>query len=237
MNPSELEAHVAKAIAERTHTTDPVCRSVMKTFNQIYYGVGGAAQVWWPNSWRGVQILKCPEDLFIYQEIIHHTNPDVIIETGVAYGGSSLFLADMCDLMGHAKVVAIDVTLTNVHHRTKNHPGIRLIEGDSTAPSTFVCAREHIRSSDRVMVVLDSDHTKAHVFKELELYAPLVTLGCYLIVEDTNINGHPVAPGWGNGPYEAVDEFLETHPEFERDLSCERLLVTFNPGGYLKRIA
>jgi cephalosporin hydroxylase len=213
---------------------------VVRAFNRLYYGDFdklGKIPSFATLTWRGVRILKCPEDLFMYQEIIHRTQPDVVIETGVAFGGSALFLADMCDLMGHAKVVAIDVTLANVQERARQHAGIRLLEGNSVEPSSFARVREHVRSTDRVMVVLDSDHTKAHVLAELELYSPLVTLGCYLIVEDTNINGRPVAPGWGDGPYEAVEEFLETHPEFERDLSCERLLVTFNPGGYLKRIA
>lgn len=216
---------------------------LVSDFNRLYYGdfkETGETPPFNTLTWRGVKILKCPEDLFMYQEIIHRTNPDVIIETGVAFGGSSLFLADMCDIIivgGRAKVVAIDVTLANVQEQTKRHGGIRLLEGDSATHTMLGRVRDFIRASDRVMVILDSNHTKAHVLKELELYAPLVTSGCYLIVEDTNINGHPVAPGWGDGPYEAVEEFLKTHPEFAADRSCERLLVTFNPNGYLKRIA
>lgn len=210
-------------------------------FNRLYYGdfnAPGESPPFSTLTWRGVRILKCPEDLFMYQEIIYRTRPNVIVETGVAFGGSALFLADMCKLMRHhARVLAIDVTLANVQETTRRHAGIELLEGDSVGLSGFAGVRDRIQTADRVMVVLDSDHSKVHVLKELELYAPLVTPGCYLIVEDTNINGHPVAPGWGDGPYEAVEEFLKTHPEFERDLSCERLLVTFNPGGYLKRIA
>jgi cephalosporin hydroxylase len=210
-------------------------------FNRIYYGdwnAPGVAPPFATLTWRGVRILKCPEDLFMYQEIVHHTKPDFIIETGVAFGGSTLYLADLCATVGRGVVIGIDVTLDHVSPVTWGNQRKVLLRGDSASVDTKGRVLALLTPQDphvRVMVILDSDHAKAHVLKELELYAPLVTPGCYLIVEDTNINGHPVAPGWGDGPYEAVEEFLSTHPEFERDANCERLLVTFNPGGYLRR--
>ncbi len=211
-------------------------------FNRLYYGDfhrPGETPPFATLTWRGIRILKCPEDLFMYQEIICRTKPTLIIETGVAFGGSTLFLADMMQLQGIGFVIGIDVTLANADwYSLQLHNRAVIFEGDSADPEMKRRVLERGRQSGqlaRVMVILDSDHSKAHVLKELELYAPLVTPGCYLIVEDTNINGHPVAPDWGAGPYEAVEEFLATHPEFERDASCERLLVTFNPGGYLRR--
>jgi cephalosporin hydroxylase len=218
-------------------------RELCDNFNRLYYGdfnALGEPPPFATLSWRGVRILKCPEDLFMYQEIIHRTKPDFIIETGVAFGGSTLYLADLCELAGRGRVIGVDVSLKNVAVATMRHKRVGLIEGDSGAEQTCGVVSDaieefHIGRASRIMVILDSDHSKEHVLKELALYEPFVTRGCYLIVEDTNINGRPVAPGWGDGPYEAVEEFLKTHPEFERAASCERLLVTFNPGGYLRR--
>jgi cephalosporin hydroxylase len=232
----DLDARVASAIAERRHDSDPTCQAVVKAFNQIYYGTPGAPQLFNTIAWRGVGIWKCPEDIFIYQEIIHRTRPDVIVEFGISYAASTLFLADMCELNGHGEVIGVDISLHNACKAALDHPRITLIQGNSAAVETAARVKQEVlaRGAQRVMVILDSDHVLPHVQAELTLYAPLVTPGCYLIVEDTNIHGHPIAY-YPPGPYEAVEEFLKTHPEFERDAHCERLLVTFNPGGYLLR--
>jgi len=109
------------------------------------------------------------------------------------------------------------------------------LTGSSTDPQIVSTIRAQLSATDRVMVILDSDHAQAHVRAELDVYAPLVTSGCYLIVEDTNVNGHPVYPLHGPGPMEAVNDFLPAHPEFEVDRNCERFMLTFNPNGYLRR--
>lgn len=119
------------------------------------------------------------------------------------------------------------------------HPRITYLKGSSTAPEILKRVDAEVRSAAAgpVLVILDSDHHAEHVRAECELYGPLVTIGSYLIVEDTNINGHPIPWGEGPGPAEAVAGFLAEHPEFKADCSRERFLVTFNPGGYLKRVA
>ena len=116
------------------------------------------------------------------------------------------------------------------------HPRVTYLTGSSTSAPLLEEVRRRIAGKARVMVILDSDHKKDHVLEELRLYSPLVTKDSYLIVEDTNINGHPVFPGFGPGPMEAVDEFLAGNPMFQRDRSRERFFVTFNPGGYLRRV-
>lgn len=197
-------------------------------FHRAWYD----SMIWKSTKWRGRHIQKCPMDLFIYQEILTETRPEFIIETGSYSGGSACFLRDMLLLLGiDGGVVTIDIQPPDQSARVD---GVEYIKSSSTEPG--LVARLAQASQDRkTMVILDSDHSQAHVARELEAYAPLVSLGQYLIVEDTNINGHPVLPGFGPGPAEATNEFLPRHPEFERDLSRERLMITQNPGGYLRR--
>jgi cephalosporin hydroxylase len=184
-------------------------------------------------TWLGVPTLKCPLDLWILQEILYETRPDWIIECGTNHGGSSLFLASVCDLMDHGKVITIDIADYNIR---KTHPRIRYLIGSSTSDEIIEEVKRTITKEDSVMVILDSDHSKNHVLKELEIYHSFVTKGNYLIVEDTNINGHPVLPEFGDGPMEALEEFLSTNDEFIIDQSREKFFLTFNPKGFLKKI-
>jgi cephalosporin hydroxylase/GT2 family glycosyltransferase len=208
---------------------------VIRDFHRLYYdGLGGAP----PQkriSFLGVETVKCPLDLWIYQEILHRTRPEVIVECGVFRGGTTLYLASMCDLLGLGEVVACDITLRHVHHRTHAHPRVTLLEGSSTDPDVHA---EIVRRCQgrRTMVILDSDHSESHVAAELRLYGPLVSRGCYLVCEDTNVNGHPVYPGFGPGPYEAVQRFLAETEGWRVDPDCEKLLISFNPSGYLARV-
>ena len=163
----------------------------------------------------------------MYQEIIHEVRPDVIIECGSYKGGSALFLASMCDLVNNGRVISVDVM---PWFRPK-HRRISYILGSSTDPAIVESIRGEIDGS--VMAILDSAHDKGHVLDEMRAYAPMVT--SYLIVEDTNVNGHPIAPDFGPGPMEAVEQFLAENDEFERDDSREKFLLSFNPGGWLRR--
>jgi len=181
----------------------------------------------------GVPTLKCPLDLWIYQEILWTKRPDLIVECGTAYGGSALFLASMCDLLDHGHVVSVDI---RPYGQRPRHPRIAYLIGDSTSFEVFQTVRDLALSKRHVMVLLDSDHRRGHVLQELRLYAPLVSVGHYLIVEDTNINGHPVLEDFGPGPMEAVELFLKEDGRFLPDRSMERFGLTFNPKGYLKRI-
>lgn len=205
-------------------------RTVREDFHRVYYAnnVKGG-------TWLGVPVWKCPLDLWIYQEIVWELIPDLIIETGSAYGGSALYLATVADLLQlPTKIVSIDINPLPV---PVDHPRITWITGSSTEPETVAKVRGLAAGLQRVMVILDSDHSEDHVLQELELYGPLVTLGRHLIVEDTNVNGHPVYPEHGPGPWEAVGAFLARHDgEFAIDVRRERFLLSFNPGGYLVRV-
>ena len=202
-------------------------------FHRLFYETAYARGDEWNPKWMGVAALKCPFDLWVYQEILHETRPEVILETGTARGGSALFLASILDMLGGGDVVSIDIVR---RPEWPTHPRVTYVTGSSTSAAVLDEVRRRIAGKSRVMVILDSDHKKDHVLGELQAYAPLVTKGMYLIVEDTNINGRPVFPGFGPGPGEAVDEFLAANRAFVRDPARERFFVTFNPGGYLRRV-
>ena len=198
-------------------------------FHRLYYDA--AEQTWQATTWLGYPTAKCPLDLWIYQEILAETRPGLIIETGTYAGGSALYLANVCDLLEHGLIVTIDIA----EQERPQHPRIRYLHGSSTDPAIVEQVRTMTLDASAVMVVLDSNHSAEHVLAELEAYAPLVTPGCYLIVEDTNVNGRPVLPEHGPGPAEALETFLDGDDRFEVDRDREKLLLTFNPGGYLRR--
>jgi cephalosporin hydroxylase len=175
--------------------------------------------------------LKCPLDLWVYQELLVRTQPDVVVEAGTWAGGSALYLAMVLDSIGKGRIVTVDVDAWPDRAR---HPRLEYLTGSSTDPATIARVRD-IVGGGRAMVILDSDHTAAHVYEEIVAYAPLVAVGDYLIVEDTNVNGHPAFPDFGPGPMEALDRFLAENDEFEIDARCERFLMTLNPRGYLRR--
>jgi cephalosporin hydroxylase len=205
----------------------------IRGFHRLYYHASDndPPQTWKTCSWLGVPALKCPLDLFVYQEILWATRPAVIVETGTAAGGSALYLASLCDLLEQGEVITVDI----VDASQVQHPRITRIIGSSTDPA--VVAQVHKRVAGRpALVILDSDHTRDHVLDELAAYNALVPIGGYLIVEDSNIHGHPVGWQYGPGPTEAIREFLRTRDDFVIDRRCERHLVTFNPGGYLRRV-
>lgn len=203
----------------------------VEAFHRLYYE--SVDRTWMRTFWLGVPAQKCPLDLWIYQEIIFETRPDVIVECGTYKGGTSLFCACVCELIGHGRVVTIDI---QPEAGRPPHPRIHYVTGSSVAPATVKAVRALVRPGERVMVILDSLHDKGHVLQEMRLYGPMVAVGCYLIVEDTNINGHPVLPGFGPGPAEAVQEFLQATRDFVVDREREKFLLTFNPGGYLRRV-
>jgi cephalosporin hydroxylase len=199
----------------------------VEAFHREFYASG----VWEDTTWMGVPIAKAPSDMIAYAEIIHETRPDIIIETGTWQGGSALFFAHLFDLIGRGRVFTIDVQPSEARPK---HPRITYATGSSIDPDAVAWLTGEA-ASRRTMVVLDADHRKSHVATELEAYAPLVSVGHYLVVEDTNMNGRPVAWKQGPGPGEALDEWLPDHPEFERDERPERYLLTFQPGGWLRK--
>ena len=207
-------------------------------------------------SWLGRPIIQYPQDIVAMQELIWRCRPDLIIETGIAHGGSLIFHASMLELNAlcggpaHFLSLGVDIDI-RAHNRMaiQNHPifkrgHIKMIEGSSVAPDVISQVREIARDYDHVMVVLDSNHTHAHVLAELTAYAPLVTKGSYCVVFDTIIedmpeNSFPDRPwGKGNNAATATREFLATYPNFKAEKEIEdKLLLTVAPGGFLKRIS
>jgi cephalosporin hydroxylase len=199
-------------------------------------------------TWLGRPIIQMPQDTVALQELIWQVKPDLIIETGVAHGGSIIFSASILELIGgKSTVLGIDIDIRQ-HNRTEieNHPmykRIKLLEGSSIDKKVVAQVKRLAKNKKRVMVFLDSYHTHAHVLEELRLYAPFVTKDSYLVAFDTWVeqmppNYYPTKP-WdkGDNPWTAVDAFLSENKDFTLDKSIEdKLLITLAPHGYLKRI-
>ena len=203
---------------------------IVREFHRLYYNSG--SRTWSNTYWLGTPAQKCPLDLWIYQELLHELQPAVIVETGTASGGSALFLASICDLLGQGSIVSVDI---EARPGRPTHERITYLTGSSTAPEIRARVEEFVGDRAPVLVILDSNHERDHVLEELRIYAPLVTPGSFVIVEDTNVNGHPVSPDFGPGPMEAVREFLRSSDDFSVDWRREKFFLTFNPGGYLQR--
>ena len=200
-------------------------------------------------DWLGLPIIQYPQDVMATQEIVWRTKPDLIIETGIARGGSLVLYASLLRLIGNGgRVIGIDIDI-RPHNRQaiEEHTladAIHLIQGSSIDEATVEAVRAQMKGAKRIMVVLDSMHTADHVLRELELYSPFVTKGCYLIVFDTVIEFMPpetVADrpwGKGNSPYNAVQKFLEKTDRFRIDRSVDaKLQVSVAPRGYLECVA
>jgi cephalosporin hydroxylase len=224
-----------EAVGVPLFDAEPDDEPVVRRFHDLYYGHPG--RTWGNTFWRGQRTLKCPLDLWVYQEILFETRPDVIVETGTAHGGSALFMGDMCELLGRGRVITVDIEAK----ATPEHPRVTYVAGDSVAPETFAQVADGVGEDDSVMVVLDSKHRRSHVIKELRLYERLVRKGHYLIVEDTNMNIGSPAPKTAQdprpGPFEAVREFLGAQDRFEIDRSREKFFMTQNVCGFLRCIA
>jgi len=205
-----------------------------RKFQEIYYN----SLVWNSTKWLGVSSEQAPTDNWNVQELIVELHPDYVIETGTLYGGTTLFYADvMSSVNPQGKVITIDIE-PKVEAASKMpvwKQRVEMIVGSSVDPKVTDHVAQEVLGK-KVLVTLDSLHTRDHVLKEMEIYSKLVTPGSYLVVQDTNINGHPVYPGFGPGPHEAVQEFLRTHDNFIVDRSREKFLLTFYPGGWLKRV-
>lgn len=198
-------------------------------------------------TWLGRPIIQYPQDIIAAQELIYATQPDLVIETGVAHGGSLILYASILELLGKGEVIGIDIEIRS-HNRTamEEHPlfkRITLIEGSSTDPSVVDQVRILAENKERVMVCLDSNHTHDHVLEELEFYSPLVSKGCYLIVYDTVIEDledvdFPNRPwGVGNNPKTAVESFLKENRRFRIDKEFEnKFLFTVAVDGFLECI-
>ena len=204
-------------------------------------------------QWMGISIIQTPQDIVAWQELVMCVQPDLIIETGIAHGGSLFLSASLLALLeiqnnecGFRKVIGVDIDIRKHTSDAIKNSALQkwmiTYQSSSIDPSVINKIKEISKIHHTIMVFLDSNHTKEHVLAELEMYAPLVTPGSYIVVNDTgmeqfysqNPEGRPWGPG--NGPLTAVKEFLTTHPEFEQDFDIEnKLVITSNPGGWLRR--
>jgi cephalosporin hydroxylase len=209
-----------------------------RAFHNVYY----ESNVWRDSYWHATPVLKCIFDLWVFQEIIASLRPALIIECGTWAGGSALFLAHTLDIIGSGRIITIDILDANQvrEHYLRysqeqgrklqirpTHPRIDYLLGSSTDPAIVAEVTRALPVGGPVMVVADSDHSIEHAYAELNAYHAFVTPGSYFVMEDTNIPG--------SGPSQAVDHFLVDHPEFVADRTREKFLLTFNPGGYLRR--
>ena len=190
------------------------------------------SDAWTQATWLGAQALKNPLDLWVYQEIMVETRPDLVVETGTYRGGSAFFLASICDLLGAGEVVSIDVE--PVRGDYPQHPRITYLGGRSSTDAAVLAEVRGRAEGKRTLVILDSDHSQRHVEAELAEYASLVPVGGYVIVEDSNIG--QIRKDLLPGPLEAIETFLAGTDAFEIDRAREKFLITFNPSGYLRRI-
>ena len=221
--------------------------------SDLWIRTGWAMRYSYTFTWLGRPIIQLPEDLLRIQEVIHRIAPDVIIECGVAHGGSLIFYASLLKLLGGGRVVGVDIEIRPANREAiESHalsPAITLIEGDSTDAATAAAVAGCVEPGDKVLVMLDSNHSRAHVLQELRLYAPLVSIGSYIVATDGIMSALTDVPGgkasWASdNPTEAARDFIDERedfiletPTFEFSESELTEPITYWPGAYLKRIA
>jgi cephalosporin hydroxylase len=210
--------------------------SLAKRYYHLWYYNTG---VWQQTTWMGVQTYKSPMDMWNYQEILVSLRPSVIIEFGTWHGGSALFFSSVMQQIGRPYVVvSVDITASRISERTKSDPNIRLLTMSSASPEV----RQSVKTLRQeypgpAFAILDSDHSKQHVLAEMVNLRDILVTGDYLVVEDSNINGHPVAKFFGPGPYEAIQEYFRKFPtDYDHDFDRERKFgFSFAPSGFLRR--
>jgi cephalosporin hydroxylase len=188
---------------------------------------------WRTTTWLGESVANAPTDLLTYQEIVAELRPDWIIETGTRDGGRALFLASMCDLLGHGQVVSVDNRADTVR---PEHPRITYIEGVANEPEVVDRVREIVGDEPKALVILGTRGARRRMHREFEAYRRFVPVGSYAVVEHTVLNGYPVQASHGPGPFEAVRRILSSRGEFVVDTSREKHGLSFNLGGYLRRV-
>ena len=250
----DTDARTATAETAAGAVTHPLdSPEAFRLISEHWVAVGWTQKYAYGFTWLGRPIIQLPEDMIRIQEVIHRVSPDVIVETGVAHGGSLIYYASLCKATGRGRVVGVDIEI-RPHNRAaiEAHPlseYITLVEGSSTDAGTVARVQGLIRPGERVLVLLDSCHTKAHVRAELEAYAPLVGAGSYLVATDGIMGalaGRPGSqPGWEwDNPSEAAREFAAANPAFKLEepgfLFNEGKIeqrVTYWPSAYLRRVA
>lgn len=216
---------------------------------RLYRPSGDAAQeylkwyfgtmVWQQTTWLGINCWKSVTDLWNYQEILFSLKPTLVIEFGTRFGGSAVFYTSILRLIGQPfKVLSVDISFDALNPAARGYPEIEFVESSSTVPAVAERIRQ-LKSEfpGRVFAILDSDHSKDHVLAEMKMLRPLLCAGDYLLVEDSCVNGHPIMPGFGPGPYEAIEAYEREFPDdYTHDHGRENKFGwTLAPNGYLVR--
>ena len=189
---------------------------------------------WRRTTWLGKRVTRPPTDLFAYQELIVRRRPDWIVELGTNGGGRALFLASICDLIGHGQVLSVDHL---AYEDLPEHDRIRYLTAEWLDPATVEQVRSIVGEDPNALLILGTRRHANNMVDEFDAWSPLVPKGSYVVVEDTIVNGNPVWAAFGPGPHEAVKRILVAHPEFVSDTNVEKWGVSFNPGGFLRRVA
>jgi len=214
---------------------NPVYALARRYYHLWFYN----SRVWEQTTWMGVPTLKSPMDMWNYQEILVALRPSLIVEFGTAYGGSALFFAAVMRQFGNPfAVVSVDIEPSKIAEKAKADPAIRFLTMSSDgeeAQKAILSLTEQFPGP--IFAILDSDHSKSHVLAEMMNLRPVLAPGDYLVVEDSNVNGHPVRPFFGPGPYEAVREYFRRFPnDYERDVErAAKFGFSFAPAGFLRR--
>jgi cephalosporin hydroxylase len=189
---------------------------------------------WQETTWLGRRVVNCPTDLLAYQDLIAKVKPDWVIETRTGAGGRAMFLATICELLGHGQVLSIH---ERAGGKLPEHHRLHYLTGHSVDEGTVRQVREIVGEPPRALVILGSRGGRERMFAEFQAYAPLVPVGSYIVMENTIVNGNPVLPEFGPGPAEAVRKVLRLRSDFAQDRGVEKYALTFNPGGFLKRVS
>ncbi len=223
------DARTASGPDGRPDGPSPIPEELITEFTDAFWH----SLAWRDTTWLGRRVHKAPTDLVVYQELIHRVRPDWIIETGTGGGGRALFLASVCELVDHGEVLSIDRRLAD---DLPQHPRITYLEGHAHEAPVAQRVKETVGPDPRAFVILGSTGSHLRMIKEFEAFHGIVPVGSYVVVEETIVNGHPVWPGFGPGPFEATKRILAAHGNFTADPKMEKYAVTFNPGGFLKRL-
>jgi cephalosporin hydroxylase len=237
----EFEEERVKLIEDNSRNT--ALKEAANQFNEL----SNKAKYSYNFSWMGRPIIQYPQDMIAMQEIIWDIKPDLIIETGIAHGGSLVFYASLLELIGNGEVLGIDIDIRRHNKKAiEDHlmfKRINMLEGSSVTQEMVERVKPFTVGKEKILVCLDSNHTHQHVLDELNLYSPFVSVGSYLVVFDTIVEDLPEAylpnRAWsvGNNPKTAVHEFLKNNDNFEIDKSIDnKLLISVSPDGYLRRV-
>lgn len=221
---------MSKLVIDKNNISASDAQEILRLANIIYF----RQQPYEKTRWMGAPAAKCPMDMWMYQELIHGMGTDLLIETGTLFGGSALFFAHMFDIIGHGKVLSIDIELQK---DLPQHPRIEYLQGSSVDEGILAEVEKQAAAAESVTVILDSDHTASYKFKELNAYSKFVSKGNYIIAEDSCFDYYPAWPEYGPGPTKAVEAFIEANNDFKVDRNPELHLITFAPMAFLRRVS